>query len=138
MTKNGWIIGIMIEHARRIRSYSEFGEVLDRKALRAAFDNTQNAMLASSLSEPDDNLESDEFAYVLRRRTNGGPILVARFIGPTGLQIRKIRAERAELNRKAQAARRERAEIARVTKRPGKPKPCQLQSTEPVQKRNRL
>lgn len=134
MTKNGWIIGIMIEHARRIQSHTGFGPTLDREALREAFDNTQNAKLFGDHVGVDDNLESDEFAYLLSRRSNEGVFPVLRFIAPTGQRIRQIRAENAELNRKAQAARRERAEIARTTKRASKPKSCQMQSP----KRNRL
>ena len=138
MTKNGWIIGIMIEHARRIQNYTGSGPTLDGRALRMAFDETEYAWLTGSESADGDNLQSGEFAYELGCKSSNWVSPVLRFIGPTGQRIRQIRAERAELNRKTLAAKRERAEIARVTKRPGKPKPCQLQSTEPVQKRNRL
>jgi hypothetical protein len=124
MQKSGWIVGIMIEHARSIQAmclHDCVGPMLDREDLRAMImDNTQ-VMLGNGKSELSDNLAPDERVYWISEKFAGGrSIPKLRFVAPSGQKIRRIKAERVEQNKKAKAARMERSEIAKSLRGPTK------------------
>lgn len=140
MQKSGWIVGIMIEHARSIQAmclHDCVGPMLDREDLRSMIMDNTWIMLGYGKSELRDNLAPDERVYWISEKLGGGrSIPKLRFIAPSGQRIRRIKAERVEQNKKAKAARMERSEIARGLRRPAK-SAKQSEAASPV-RRNRL
>lgn len=124
ISKDGWIISTMIEHSRNHRRYMEASPAdsrpVDRETLRAAFKIWSGFHLKADKPTPDDMAKDGEVVWTLQNISLlfvGAEMEFIRFLGPSKMQIKILRSEKVENNKKAKAAKSERSEIGKGMRR---------------------